>query len=482
MNNENYIIHFDELSKVMKKAHLWKYVAFGTVCIKQEYEIYEELAKNKFFDMGKFLKKTIERFWQAASTGYSMDEKYILAVEESMFSPRDGWEELALQFIYDLQDFFYAVADKDKNRCLEMQKRQLDFIEKYVQVAGLSNEQQKILEERAIEKHLKIALELIDIPAKDKKSFLAELSCREIDKLLGEELIGYKFDSKKEKPAKKKLPEIRATSLDFDKEKKANNNTWLMDSTPEQWVLGPECDINQRGAYAEYYREKDLLDLCYVMAVRYHLFAYDDYIQHRDAKRAQGFWYLSALTWLRAYQLRENGYPIKWVPYFERHMAGADGFQPVVGKMLCAYASGEEWLVPEIQHFSSENEKVLTVPLLKLLAGESSDKIYPMVEAWDDCVWKKIVIAILNEDKKEIRKLILQMIRNDRQAYDMYRTMVDAEAYAFMRLAKERGIDIAPIIAAEVLDGVLDVTPVDKNFFKLPYQEEIDNWLQKYKL
>ena len=34
-----------------------------------------------------------------------------------------------------------------------------------------------------------------------------------------------------------------------------------------------------------------------------------------------------------------------------------------------------------------------------------------------------------------------------------------------------------PIIAAEVLDGNLDMTPIDKDFFKLPYQEEIEEWL-----
>ena len=31
--------------------------------------------------------------------------------------------------------------------------------------------------------------------------------------------------------------------------------------------------------------------------------------------------------------------------------------------------------------------------------------------------------------------------------------------------------------AAEVLDGNLDMTPIDKDFFKLPYQEEIEEWL-----
>ena len=84
---QRYTVNLDEVSKIMKKTHFWKFVAFGTVCIKQEYEVYEQLAKDRFFDMSKFLKKTVERFWKAAATGYSMDEQYILAVEESFFTP-----------------------------------------------------------------------------------------------------------------------------------------------------------------------------------------------------------------------------------------------------------------------------------------------------------------------------------------------------------------------------------------------------------
>lgn len=480
MSDEKYITHYDELSKVMKKAHFWKFVAFGTACIKQEYEVYEQLAKDRIFDMSKLLKKTVERFWKAAATGYSMDEKYILVVEESFFIPRDSWEELALQFIQDLQALFYAIAEKEEKRILEMQERQLSFVDKYVQVAGLTSAQREKLVERVFEKNIEMATELVAVTAKDKKRFLKDFSNRDIEKLLGEDFIDYKPKARKEKTAKKKLTEIRATSLDFDREKRTQDNAWLLFSTPEQWVLGPDCNMNQMGSYAKYYREKDLLDLCYIMDVQYHLHAEADYIQHRDPKRVRGFWFLNALTWLRAYQLREKGYPIKWVPYFERHEAGDDGFQPVFNKMLSAYASGEDWMLPEIQHFSSEKEKPLTGPLLQVLTGGNSREIYPLVEAWEDCDSKKIVLAILCEDSKEVRKLLLNRVRHDRKMYDMYRTMVDIEAYAFMRLAKERGIDIEPIIAAEVLDGNLDMTPVDKNFFKLPYQEEIDEWLRKH--
>lgn len=474
---QKYIVNFDETAKIMKKTHFWKFVAFGTVCIKQEFEVYEQLAKDRFFDMSKFLKKTVERFWKAAATGYSMDEQYIFAVEESFFTPRDGWEELALQFVQDLQEFFYGVAEKDEKRCLKMQERQISFVEKYIQVSGVTSEQGQILLDEALKNHIKMAKELVAVPAKDKKKFLEEFSSRNPEPLLGEGYLLNRPERESEKPAKKKLPEIRATSIDFDREKNTRDNAWLLHSTPKQWVLGRECDENQKGAYAEYYREKVLLDLCYVMDVRYRLYAEADYIQHRVPERVRGFWYLNALSWLRAYQLREKGYPVKWVPYFERHESGKTGFQPVFYMMMGAYASGEDWMLPEIQHFSSKKEISWTAPILQLLTGGNSQELYPVVEAWEDCDRKKIILAILQEDKKEIRKLLLQRIRQDRKMYDLNRTMVDIEAYAFMRLVKEREIEIEPIRAAEVLDGNLDMIPVDKNFFKLPYQDEIEEWL-----
>ncbi|MBQ9142162.1 MAG: hypothetical protein IJX63_10285 [Lachnospiraceae bacterium] len=472
-NKEN----FEKVALIMKKTHFWKYVAFGTNCIKQEFVVYEQLAKDRFFDMSKFLKKTVERFWKAAATGYSMDEQYILAVEESFFVPRDGWEELALQFVQDLHDFFYAVLEKDDKKALDMQERQISFIEKYAEVAGLTFELVQPWIEKAHVNHLNMAKELVGVVSKDKKHFLEEFSNRTLESLLGDDFLSARPERKPEKPAKKKLAEIRVTSLDFDKEKEKYDNSWLKNSTPNQWVLGREADINQKGAYADYYREKDFVDLCYVMDVRYRLYAEADYIANRLPERVRGFWYLNALTWLRAYQLRQKGFPVKWVPYFESHENGDEGFQPVFSKMLSAYASGEDWLLPEIQYFSSNKEKAKTAPLLQLMIGGSSQEIYPQVEAWEECERKKIVLAILKEDKTESRKLLLQRIRHDRQMYDMYRTMVDFEAYAFLRLAMERGIEMEQIVAAEVLDGNLTMSPLDKGYFQLPFQKEIEEWL-----
>ncbi len=78
-------------SRGVQKAPFWKCAAFGLACILQEYEVYEKLACERSFDMSKFLKKTMERFWRTVSTGYSIEEKYILAIEESFFKPQNVW-------------------------------------------------------------------------------------------------------------------------------------------------------------------------------------------------------------------------------------------------------------------------------------------------------------------------------------------------------------------------------------------------------
>ncbi len=59
-----------------KKAPFWKYATIATVCIEQEYVIYETLAKGCAYDMSKFLGKVIKRYWQSIPTGYSIDHNY----------------------------------------------------------------------------------------------------------------------------------------------------------------------------------------------------------------------------------------------------------------------------------------------------------------------------------------------------------------------------------------------------------------------
>ena len=60
-----------------KKTLFWKYMLVGLQGMYQEYDLYERLAKDRRFDMSRHLKKTMDRLYQAAATGYRLDDKYI---------------------------------------------------------------------------------------------------------------------------------------------------------------------------------------------------------------------------------------------------------------------------------------------------------------------------------------------------------------------------------------------------------------------
>ena len=88
-----------------------------------------------------------------------------------------------------------------------------------------------------------------------------------------------------------------------------------------------------------------------------------------------------------------------------------------------------------------------------------------------------MVLAILRQDTTALRKYIIERIRIDRRQYDLNRTMVDPETYAFLRLAKKRGLEVQPVIAAEILMGETGDIKIDKGYFKLPYESDIEEWL-----
>ena len=145
--------------------------------------------------------------------------------------------------------------------------------------------------------------------------------------------------------------------------------------------------------------------------------------------------------------------------------------------MYRAYASGEGKLVPELLHFSKKQEK--TKDLADLFGNVATDELYYRIEKWEDSEIKTAFLAILAEDVKEFRKAMLKRIRHIRKWHDMYRTetTVDVGAYACMRLAKEKNLEVKPIIVAELLDGNMDFSSLEKDW-KLPYQEEIDALLR----
>ncbi|MBD5089313.1 MAG: hypothetical protein HDT30_10990 [Clostridiales bacterium] len=468
-------VYFEQTTERFKKDPFWKCAAFGLVCILQEYEIYEKLAKDRYYDMSKFLKKTVERFWKAVATGYFIDEKYLLAVEESFFEPHNEWEELALQIVQDISDFFYAVYEKKAKEAIGMQKRQMDLLKKYFSLIGEEWSIESELVKKALSNHEMWAVEISTITNKDKKRFLSEFQTRELTGLFGKAFEKEWPKGIKEKPAKKKIPEIRVTSLAFDKEAKNPFDPWLTHATPEQWVLGEDKQLKE-GAYAEYYKNRNYAELCFIMKTRYSIYAAEDYVMNRNAERTRGFWYLGALSLLRSYQLIEKGYP--------RKMQGSPAYtyehfteEELYDAMYRAYASGEGKLVPELLHFSKKQEK--TKDLADLFGNVATDELYHRIEKWEDSEIKTAFLAILAEDVKEFRKAMLKRIRHIRKWHDMYRieTTVDVGAYACMRLAKEKDLEVEPIVVAELLDGNMDFSSLEKDW-KLPYQEEIDALLR----
>ena len=464
--------YIEETKERFKKAPFWKCAAFGLACMFQEYEIYEKIAKDRAFDMSKFLKKTMERFWKAVATGYSMDEKYILAIEESFFEPKNEWEQLALQIIEDFSDFFYGVYEKKTEKVLEMQERQLKLLEKYFSLLGENMSVESDLIKKVFSYHEQWAMEISMVANKDKKKFLEEFQTREFTGLFGDEFEKQLPKEPKEKPAKKKLPEIRVTSLDFDRDSKNRHYQWLLRANPEQWVT--ENDREQGGAFVTYYKEKHYAALCFSMKIKYIIYAHEDYVTNRMPERVRGFWYLAALTTLRGYQLMEKGYPKK-LPQNQIYELENFSEGRLSNAIYMAYASGEDKLIPELLHFSKEQRE--TKDLADLFGNIDSDDLYHRIEEWEDGEIKAALLAILAKDVKEFRKAILKRIRHTRKQYDQYRIMVDVCAYACMRLVKERHLEVEPIIVAELLDGNMEFTSLEQEW-KLPYHEEIEAFLR----
>jgi len=201
-----------KLNQIFHKALYWKVAAFGTLCIQQEYQVYEQLAKGRFWDMSTHLKKTVNRFWRAVTTGYAMDDKYLLIVEESFFEPRDAWEELALQIVQDILDLYYAVWKKDAETTLKISQRQFDLLEKYCALVGEKFAADYSLVKRTMEQQISWAEELASVTKQDKKSFLAELPKQEVPTFIPVDLTSIRTQMPKEKKAKKQVPELRYMS------------------------------------------------------------------------------------------------------------------------------------------------------------------------------------------------------------------------------------------------------------------------------
>ena len=486
---------FEQVKTTLKKVPFWKAGTFGLNCIRQEYAVYEILAKDRCFDITKFLKKTVERFFKALATGYAMDEQYLLAIEESFFEPRDEWEKLALQVVQDLCDYFYAVHEKKPATAIAMQERQILFIESYKSALGeMDSEKESMISDlltRTYKQHMNWATELAELSNKEKKTYLAKLQEESLPSLLGDDILKHRPAIIPEKPTKKKLPEIRVVSLDFEQDAKEPYSKWIVNASMEQLYLHTWEEIEPEkaeliikrekevspvdvpgGMFAINYLRKDYVDICHNMELSARLFAQDICVLTRDYDRVRGFWYMSALAGLSTIQLLEKGYPPKNgnIQHSLSKKASKDSL--LFYACINAYTAGADDLVKEF-HLVAGNQLDLKT-LVDILEMKSGEELQKQVSSWEDEELRDCITAILQEDEKALRKGILHMIRHDRKQHDMYRIMVEPRAYACLRLAKERGMKLAPVVAVEVLEGKLDLPPVDRQKYKIPYQEEIE--------
>lgn len=492
---ENDIIYLGEKSmleileeKKYNKMPVWKCVAFGIWCIQQEFEIYKVLAHGKAYDMTKFLNKTVERFWQTAATGYLMDEQYILAVEESFFEPESLWDKMALTVVQDLYALFYSVYNKKGREILSFGRKRLELIEKYVEAASKESASSEKIDKAQLVNELvaateKIIMEIEAVPNKEKKQYLAELKEREVIFILGNNFPSYVPVKAAEKPAKKKIPEIRRTSLIADKlikEHKANSSfEWMLSAKPYQWVPGYNPQNPSDGAYKSEYEAKNYLELSHNMEVQYHLLAREDYLTNGSPDRVRAFWYMSALTTIYAYKLEEKGFPLNpkapVYHYIARHKEGMSGFCTTPSDFYYAYAAGCDELLDDIFYFAPKSRAEECRLLYKVFThkADSNDADKLNIIGYD------VMADILRGNAKEARKGILKGIRHIRNSYDMLGEIVDIHGCAHLRLAKEYNLAIPAIDAYEVFYNDLNFKKIDKNKWKLPYQDEMDQWLRK---
>ena len=343
--------HLNKTETSLKKAPFWKYATIATVCIEQEYAVYETLAKGCAYDMSKFLGKVIKRYWQAIPTGYSIDESFLLAIEESIFLPRDEWEELALQIVKDMEHTFYAFWHKDTKAAFVSMEKQFEVVCQYGKLAGLNEKEKNLLVEKTCKNQHELIEELVSIPNKEKKAFIAQLQDRDKVQLVELAYLAEICPDRKEKPAKKKLPEIRNTSVDFDIAEKNSTDDWLLHSTPEQWVTKVWERLGSHGAFYTNYVEKNLPDLCRIMTGPYSGYAQMDYIKNRMPERVRGFWYLHAYSKLCMYELVEKGYELKENSLVRHDMDWfADSL--ILAAMIYSYAAGVEELIPRLARFA----------------------------------------------------------------------------------------------------------------------------------
>lgn len=472
--------HIKEIENLLKKAPFWKYATLATISIEQEYMVYEVLAKDCCYDMTKFLNKVVKRFWQSIPTGYSIGDSYLLAIEESIFNPRDEWEEIALQIVKDIEHTFYALWEKSTVAALRNLKQQFEIGMQCAKLMGMTKEETDKLIHKLCASQKKLVEEIVLVSNKEKKTFLAELQNRNKEQIIDFVCLEKIRPVRKEKSAKKKLPEIRNTSVDFDMVEKEHAGRWLLNSTSEQWVLKPHPN-GQGGAFTKHYQEKQLPELCRIMPTFYYSYAQLDYIENRMPQRTKAFWYLYAYSKLCMYELVEKGYPL---PQKSAVMQDMEWFADsiVASAMLYAYASGAEDLIPRLYRFAKgvcKNEPyTVAQDYMEIFAGKNSEALYQRIGQWEKSDTREMILWILKGDAKEFRKALLHNIHHERKMYGMSGSLFGPWSYACVKIAKKYGMEIEPVRVVELLDWNFDETPIDWQKWRLPLQDEIDEWLK----
>ncbi len=400
-----------------QKTLFWKYMIVALQAMEQEYELYERLAKDRRFDMSRHLGKTVERFYQAAATGYQPDEKYILAVEESYFEPRDEYEKLAYRIVKDLEDFFHLVYEKDCKKAGMFLERPLQILEQFCLFSpNMDLEKAREEERQYLSRMIK---EVVAVDKSGKKAYIETVKNRERPLLIGDALLENRAPIEKEKPVKKIFPLIRRTSLRYDYDLKTD-----------------------AGAYWQF-REN-----------------WEDIL---------GDWYHAASLTLYKLKLFENGFPLSGNDFYyhERH-----GEADINSSMVRAYAAGARELIPQLFDYSYDKSSRNTYDLLN---GNATKEQFP--DRDEEGHISRGVHAILEGDGKELTKALLARVRYIRGWYEMYRIAADEWGYALVRLAGETGLKYEKVVAAELLD--CEVRQADLSKVKLDEQEEWDRWLKE---
>lgn len=95
-------------------------------------------------------------------------------------------------------------------------ENQFEMVCQYGKLVGLNEKEKNLLVEKTCRNQQELIEELVSIPNKEKKAFVAQLQERDKVQLVALAHLAEICPNRKEKPAKKKLPEIRNTSVDFD--------------------------------------------------------------------------------------------------------------------------------------------------------------------------------------------------------------------------------------------------------------------------